>query len=67
MVLMIAKITDRSMGVLIENKDRTRDFVVTATIMENATDNQNQEFMQDLKLAYEKYQKSVKGQVIVCE
>ena len=67
MVLMIAKITDRTMGVLIENKDRTRDFVVTATIMENATDNQNQEFMQDLKLAYEKYQKSVKGQVIVCE
>lgn len=58
---MITKITTRSMGVLVENKNRTREFVVTATVLENATETQNQQLMQDLKLAYEKYQQSVKG------
>lgn len=58
---MIMKITAKSMGVLVENKDHTREFVVTATVLENATETQNQQLMQDLKLAYEKYQQSVKG------
>lgn len=57
---MIMKITAKSMGVLVENKDHTREFVVTATVLEDATESQNQEFMQDLRIAYEKYQKSVK-------
>lgn len=57
----IMKITAKSMGVLVENKDHTREFVVTATVLENATETQNQQLMQDLKLAYEKYQQSVKG------
>lgn len=61
METMIVKITARTMGVLAENKDRTREFVVTATVLENATETQNQQLMQDLKLAYEKYQQSVKG------
>ena len=38
MELTITKITTKSMGVLVENKDRTREFVVTATVLENATE-----------------------------
>ena len=65
MKLMIAKLTAKSMGVLVENKDRTREFVVTATVLENATDTQNQQFMQELKLVYEKYRQSVERQVVL--
>lgn len=60
MEAVISKITTRSIGILVENRDRTREFVVTATVLEDATESQNQEFMQDLRIAYEKYQKSVK-------
>ena len=58
---MIIKITAKTMGVLVENPDRTREFKVTATVLENATEEQNQQLMQELKVAYEKYRNSVEG------
>lgn len=58
---MIIKITAKTMGVLVENPDRTREFKVTATVLENATEEQNQKLMQELKVAYEKYRNSVEG------
>lgn len=58
---MIIKITAKTMGVLVENPDRTREFVVTATVLEKATETQNQQLMQELKVAYEKYRNSVEG------
>lgn len=58
---MIIKITAKTMGVLVENPDRTREFKVTATVLENATEEQNQKLMEELKVAYEKYRNSVEG------
>ena len=58
---MIIKITAKTMGVLVENPDRTREFVVTATVLEKATETQNQQLMEELKVAYEKYRSSVEG------
>ena len=58
--VMIIKVTEKSKGLLVTNEDDTREVAVHVNVMNKATEQQNQQLMQDIKEVYEKYRSSVK-------
>lgn len=58
--VMIIKVTEKSKGLLVTNEDGTREVAVHVNVMNKATEQQNQQLMQDIKEVYEKYRSSVK-------
>lgn len=58
--LMVIKVTERSRGLLVTNDDGTREVVVSAQVSSKATEEQNQNFMEEIKEAYRNYRSSIK-------
>lgn len=58
--VMVIKVTEKSMGLLVINEDATREVAVIANVMNKATEQHNQQLMQDIKEVYEKYRSSVR-------
>ena len=58
--VMIIKVTEKSKGLLVTNEDGAREVAVHVNVTNKATEQQNQQLMQDIKEVYEKYRSSVK-------